>query len=310
MSQQITDTILMVRPANFGFNPQTAESNTFQNNSTDLSPEQIQILATQEFDQFVQRLQQEDIRVIVVQDSTTPKKYDAIFPNNWITTHEDGIIITYPMTAPMRRLERREEIITALSDEFKTTQRLRLERYENEGKMLEGTGSMILDRSNKIVYACQSDRTDEQVLEEFCATLGYKKVFFHAVDANDHPIYHTNVMMALGETFAIICLEAVKDGQEWANLHKTLTETGKEIIEISFEQMASFAGNMLQVKNKWGDTYLVMSEQAYRVLKEKQIERIKAHTLPLYSPLYIIEQFGGGSARCMMAEIFLPKNEG
>lgn len=307
MKQQITDTILMVRPANFGFNPQTAKSNAFQEVETDLKDSEIQLLAAQEFDQFVQRLRQEGIHIIVVQDSDVPKKYDAIFPNNWITTHQDGTIITYPAFAPMRRMERREEIINGLGEDFQFLKRIHLEQYEDKGQILEGTGSMILDRPNQIAYACKSDRTDEALFNHFCEHMGYRPVFFNATDENDHPIYHTNVMMGIGTSFVVICLESIKDGKEWAMVHKALTESGKEIIEISFEQMNSFAGNVLQVKNKWGDTYLVMSEQAYRSLTSQQKEQIEKHTQILFSPIYTIEKFGGGSARCMLAEIFLQR---
>ncbi len=307
MEQQITDTIMMVRPAHFGFNPQTAESNAFQEADTDLKGVEIQLLALQEFDQFVQRLQQEGIHVIVVQDTALPKKYDAVFPNNWISTHADGKITTYPMLAPMRRLERREEIIEGLREAFVFTERIHFEQYEDSGQILEGTGSLILDRPNKIAYACKSDRTDEILFYAFCKRFGYQPIFFDAVDESEHPIYHTNVMMSIGKTFAIACLDSIKDKKEWAKVHKALTDTSKEIIEISLAQMNAFAGNMLQVQNKWGDTYLVMSEQAYQSLSDIQKARIRTHTEPLYSPIYTIEKFGGGSTRCMMAEIFLEK---
>ncbi|MEL6943936.1 MAG: arginine deiminase-related protein, partial [Bacteroidota bacterium] len=296
--------IMMVRPAKFGFNPQTATNNAFQDESTDLSPEEIQTLALQEFDGFVQILRNAKIRVIVVQDTETPTKYDAIFPNNWISTHQDGTLITYPMFAPMRRLERREDIIGGISEEFSVENRIRLESYEAQEIFLEGTGSMILDRPNKLVYACRSLRTEEKVLDDFCKKMGYEKVLFTSTDENGLEIYHTNVMMALGENFVVICMESVKDGKEWANLHKKFKETGKAVIEISVDQMAAFAGNMLQVKNTDGDTFLVMSEQAYRSLEEEQIKQIEQHTYLLHAPLYTIEKFGGGSARCMMAEIF------
>lgn len=303
---QITDTLLMVRPSHFGFNPQTAENNAFQENDTSLSPEEIQILAMQEFDQFVEVLRNAGIRVIVVQDTDQPIKYDAIFPNNWISTHEDGTIITYPMFAPMRRLERNHSIVTALEQEFGFNKFLPLERLEAENLFLEGTGSLILDRPNRIAYACSSPRTDTIALDEFCKHTGFTKILFHARDSADKEIYHTNVMMALGETFVVVCLDSVKNGQEWAMLRKCFDETQKDVIEISMEQMMAFAGNMLQVKNKEGETYLVMSEQAYRSLQLIQIQAIEKHTSILYSPIYTIEKFGGGSARCMMAEIFSP----
>lgn len=302
--RQITDTILMVRPASFGFNPQTAANNAFQEETTDLKPSEIQTLALQEFDSFVATLRNAKIRVIVIQDTDSPTKFDAIFPNNWISTHKNGALITYPMFAPMRRLERREDIIGGLLDEFLIKERIRLEQHEANEIYLEGTGSMILDRPHQLVYACRSVRTDEKVLDDFCEQMGYEKVLFTSTDKTGLEIYHTNVMMALGEDFVVICLDSIKDGKEWANLHRKFEETKKAIIEISMEQMSSFAGNMLQVRNTDGDTFLVMSEQAYRSLTKEQIQQIEQYTNILYSPLYTIEKFGGGSARCMMAEIF------
>ncbi|MEM1324870.1 MAG: arginine deiminase-related protein [Bacteroidota bacterium] len=305
--KQITDTIMMVRPAHFGYNPQTAASNAFQDGETDLNQSEIEILARQEFDQFVQLLRQANIRVIVIQDEEQVTKYDAVFVNNWFSSHLDGTVITYPMFATMRRLERREEIFNMLATEFDYKTRLRLEVHEDYDAFLESTGSVILDRPNRLAYACRSIRTNEAVMDVFCQKMGYEKILFTATDENDLDIYHTNVMMALGENFVVICLEVVRDSQEWAMLHRRFEETNKTIIEITYEQMAAFAGNMLQVRSASGDTYLVMSEQAYRSLTVQQIEQIEQFTNILYSPLYIIEQFGGGSARCMMAEIFLPK---
>ncbi len=307
MEQQITDTVLMVRPANFGFNPVTAESNAFQDAATDLSAKEIQILAVQEFDQFVAKLREANIEVIVVEDSTEPVTYDAVFPNNWFTTHADETLVLYPMCAPMRRLERREDIISLLAKDYKLSTKQDLAPHEEAERFLEGTGSLILDRPNKLAYACRSVRTNDAVLDDFCVKTGYQKVLFDASDADGQAIYHTNVMMALGETFVVICMDSVKDSAEYVHLQQHFGRTNKALIEISLEQMASFAGNMLQVRNREGDTFLVMSEQAYKSLTKEQITQIEEHTNILYSPIYIIEQFGGGSARCMMAEIFLPK---
>ncbi|MEM9887149.1 MAG: arginine deiminase-related protein [Bacteroidota bacterium] len=302
--RQITDTVLMVRPAHFGFNPQTAENNAFQSAETQLSAAEIQILAVQEFDQFVQKLREAKIRAIVVQDSEQPIKYDAVFPNNWFSTHENGMIITYPVFAPMRRLERREEILTAIADEFQHHRRIHLEERERKQLFLEGTGSLILDRPNHIAYACRSVRTSEQVIDYFCEHMNYEKVLFTATDAAGQDIYHTNVMMALGEDFVVICMESVENEEDRRILEQKFAASQKEIIEISLEQVSAFAGNMLQVRNREGDTFLVMSEQAYRSLDDVQKAQIARYTNILYSPLYTIEQFGGGSARCMMAEIF------
>ncbi len=306
-TQQTTDTLLMVRPAQFGFNEETAGNNAFQVNDPTLSQEEIQERAKNEFDAFVGKLRAAGVEVIVVEDNSDPFTPDAVFPNNWVTFHEDGAVITYPMFAPKRRLERREDVIEALSRDFYIDDRLKLEWHEGQNRFLEGTGSMILDRPNQLVYACLSERTHEDLLEEFCTFTGYEKVVFHAIDAKGQPIYHTNVMMALGETFAVIALDTIADPKEKAKVLAHLHHTNKEVIEISVEQMNAFAGNMLQVHNKAGQTILVMSEQAYRSLTAVQVARIQAHTGILYSAIPTIETYGGGSARCMMAEVFLPK---
>ncbi len=307
MRQQITDTVLMVRPANFGFNPVTAASNAFQDSKTELSAAEIQALALQEFDEFVAKLRAANIEVIAVADTVKPVKYDAIFPNNWFSTHSDGTIVLYPMYAPMRRLERRTDILALLSKDYILKQQQNLETHELEARFLEGTGSLILDRPNKLVYACRSIRTNEQVLDEFCAKMDYQKVLFDASDADGQAIYHTNVMMAVAEQFVVICMDSVKNKEEHQALKVHFARTNKAILELSLEQMASFAGNMLQVKNKEGATFLVMSEQAYKSLSNAQIAAIETHTNILHSPIYTIEQFGGGSARCMLAEIFLSR---
>lgn len=307
MRQQITDTVLMVRPANFGFNPVTAASNAFQNSETDLSAAEIQTLALQEFDQFAAKLRAANIEVIAVADTLTPVKYDSIFPNNWFSTHSDGTLVLYPMYAPMRRLERREDIVAILSHHYTLNQRQELDKHELDERFLEGTGSLILDRPNKLAYACRSIRTNEQAFDEFCAKMDYEKVLFDATDADGQAIYHTNVMMAIGESFVVICMDSVKNKVEHERLKAHFARTNKVIIEISQEQMGSFAGNMLQVKNKEDVTFLVMSEQAYKSLTTIQIAEIETHTNILYSPIPTIEKFGGGGTRCMLAEIFLPR---
>lgn len=308
MSNQITDTILMVRPARFGFNEETAANNAFQTNDRSRSQSEIEQAAQAEFDGFVERLRACGVRVIVAQDSPQPAKPDAIFPNNWVSFHHDGHIITYPMFSPLRRLERREEIIDqVLTSGFTSGRRTHLEAAEAENRFLEGTGSMILDHDHRLVYACLSRRTDEGLLHDYARLIGYQPVAFHSTDAQGQDVYHTNVMMALGETFAVICLESVKDDSERTLLESRLKDTGKTIIAISMDQMNSFAGNMLQVKNAAGEAFLVMSEQAFKSLTPAQVAVIEAHTSILYAPLYTIEQYGGGSARCMLAEVFLPK---
>ncbi len=297
----------MVRPAHFGFNEETAESNSFQQRETMLSVPEIRERAKKEFNNFVRTLRRHAIHVTVANDSKTPVKTDAVFPNNWITLHDDGTMVFYPMNAPSRRAERNPKIISLIEKNFEVKHQLHLEHYEETGKFLEGTGSMILDRENKIAYACISPRTDINLLDEFCEVMHFKRVAFTGVDENGKDIYHTNVMMALGETFVVICLNAVVKKEEHLMLAKQFETSGKEIIEISFKQMNSFAGNMLQVRNDLGETFLVMSTQAYKSLNKTQIAHIQRHTQIIHADISTIEKFGGGSARCMMAEIFLKK---
>ncbi len=307
-TQQITDTILMVRPAHFGFNEETAASNAFQRTDTALTSEAVQQRAMAEFDAMVAGLRAVGVEVIVIEDRPEQYTPDAVFPNNWVTFHEDGSVITYPMYSIKRRLERREDIIETLAKQYRIEDRLKMEWHERENRFLEGTGSMILDRPNHIVYACLSERTDEDLLEEFCLFSGYEKVVFRALDGQGKPIYHTNVMMALGETFAIVALDTLPIPAERAKLLAFLHHTQKTVIEISIAQMMSFSGNMLQVRNKAGNTFLVMSHQAYSSLSRDQLAQIEAHTQILTANIPTIEMYGGGSVRCMMAEVFLQKN--
>lgn len=303
-TRQTTDTLLMVRPAHFGFNEETAASNAFQVNDTSLNANEIQAKALAEFDGLVDKLRAVGIEVMVVEDSTDPYTPDSIFPNNWVTFHEDGTVITYPMFAQKRRLERRDDIIEMVNQKFGVTQRYEMEAYEADDMFLEGTGSMILDRVNKIVYACLSPRTDITVLDEFCEIRGYEPVTFLAVDQNGLEIYHTNVMMALGKTFVIIALDTVLNEEEKDKLLEKFAETDKEVILISFQQVLHFAGNMLQITNPEGVSYLVMSEQARQSLTSGQVAQIEKHTHILSSAIPTIEKYGGGSVRCMMAEVF------
>lgn len=295
----------MVRPANFGYNAETAVNNTFQSSDQGIDPVEIAKKATEEFDNLVRKLRDQDIEVLICEDSEIPKKSDAVFPNNWISTHQDGVVITYPMFSEIRREERREDIIDHIETQFKIRKRYSFEYYESEDKYLEGTGSMILDRVNKIVYANLSSRTDPQVLEKFAILSEYKKVVFNAV-ASGEAIYHTNVMMALGTTFVVLCTECITDDTERKELLASLKNTDKEVITITLDQMNSFAGNMLQLGNRDGDHYLVMSEQAFKSLEPEQVKDIQRHTEILYAPVETIEKYGGGSVRCMIAENFLP----
>ena len=307
MAQQTTSNILMVRPSNFGFNEETAANNSFQSKEVSLTNEEVKIKAIEEFDNFVAKMRGEGINIEVVEDTDDPIKTDAVFPNNWVTFHKNGNVITYPMFSVARRSERREDILEKLKENFEITEIVRLEKFESDNRFLEGTGSMILDRANKIAYACTSPRTEEGLLDVFCELNDYQKAAFQSVDANDEDIYHTNVMMALGEDFVVICMETIKDQYQKEMLLNHFKNTNKAVIHISFEQILSFAGNMLQVRNETGETYLVMSQQAFESLTEEQIKKIKMRTNILYSPIKTIETLGGGSARCMMAEVFLPK---
>jgi hypothetical protein len=307
MRKQTTPHILMVRPAHFAFNEETAANNAFQSRDKNLSAEAMRQRAVQEFDGFVARLRDAGVNVIVAKDSSSPVKPDAVFPNNWVTFHQEGFVVTYPMFAPTRRRERRAKIINdVLRLGFRSERRVNLEYNEKRARFLEGTGSIIFDHQHRLAYACLSPRTDAELLEDLCQQIGYQKVVFQSVDANGQDVYHTNVMMALGETFVVICLDSVRDAAERQMLEQKFKDTGKEIVDISLAQMNSFAGNMLQVRNTAGQTILVMSSQVYRALRPEQIERLASHTRLLDAPIDTIETYGGGSARCMMAEVFLP----
>jgi len=309
MNVQTTDTVLMVRPAHFGFNQETADSNAFQLNDPRMDADQIQRAAIAEFDRFSKGLGDLGVRVVVASDTALPIKPDAVFPNNWVSFQPGGVLITFPMFSPLRRLERREEVIEAVSSVFKVKHRIHLEQWEAAGQFLEGTGSLILDHIHKLAYACISPRTDAELMTAYGEITGYRPVVFRAEDSGGKAIYHTNVMMALGETFVVICLDAVPDVKERQMLEVLFHETQKEIIGISLSQMEAFAGNMLQVRNTAGTTFMVMSEQAFKSLHGGQVEAIERHTRIFNTPLYTIERYGGGSARCMMAEVFYQEPE-
>lgn len=309
MRRQTTDHVLMVRPAHFAFNEETAANNAFQSRDGRLDPEQMRQQAMQEFDGFVEQLRAAGVQVTVAKDSATPIKPDAVFPNNWVTFHQEGLVITYPMFAPTRRRERRRQIIDqVLKEGFHADRRLNFEFNEKRDRFLEGTGSIIFDHAHRLAYACLSPRTDEQLLTDLCQEIGYQPVVFHSTDANGQAVYHTNVMMALGETFVVICLESVRDQSEREMLERQFIAAGKEIVAISLAQMNAFAGNMLQVRTTAGKTLLVMSTTAYQALTPEQITTLEQHTQLLHVPITTIETYGGGSARCMMAEVFLPEN--
>ncbi len=293
--------LLMIRPVQFGYNPQTAINNHFQRNTAD----SIQAEALKEFDGLVSLLQKNKIAVWVLNDTLYPQTPDSIFPNNWISFHDDNSMVLYPMFAENRRLERKSTILEPLKKKFRINTIHDLTVYERENRFLEGTGSMVLDRKNKIAYACLSPRTDQSLFELFCRLKGFQPVSFTAHDLHGNPVYHTNVMMCVAQSTAIICLEAISDPNERNSVRDTILSSGKEILTISLSQLNAFAGNMLEVMNEEGEKFMVMSSQAYRSLDEAQLKLIEKNDRMLHAPLAHIETAGGGSARCMMAEIFL-----
>ncbi len=300
---QTTSHILMIRPVDFKFNEQTAGDNKFQVAS---EQEGVQQKALAEFDGFVNILRENGVNVTVANDTLDPATPDSIFPNNWVSFHEDGSVFLYPMHSPNRRQERRKDIIDGLNLRFEVSHLSDLSFFEQQHLFLEGTGSMVLDRTHKIAYACLSIRTDKEVLENFAMLSGYKVVAFQAVDEKNFPIYHTNVMMCIGEKFAVVCLDSIKYTEDKIAVLESFKATKKTVIDISFDQMNHFAGNMLEVQNKDGESLLVMSEQALKALHGTQITSLSTFSKIVTAPLYTIEQNGGGSARCMLAEIHLP----
>lgn len=301
---QSTSNLLMIRPVSFGYNEQTASSNTFQSQSADQQLVQVKALA--EFDGLVKVLRDNGVSVTVIEDTLEPHTPDSIFPNNWVSFHDNGDVFTYAMQAENRRLERREDIITELEDNFEVKHVIDLSRFEHQGQFLEGTGSMVLDRDNKIAYACLSPRTSQEVLDTFCKQTEYKSVTFHAFDQNDFAIYHTNVMMCVGSNFSVACLDSITDNAEKEEFINSLKSTGKQIIDISFDQMTHFAGNMLEVKNHAGETLIVMSKSAFDALNFQQKAVLSSFGKLIYADISTIETNGGGSARCMIAEVHLP----
>lgn len=298
---QTTNTVFMVLPVNFSYNEETAKNNEFQikDESSD-----TQKLALQESNAFIKELKDNKVNVISVKDTLNPHTPDSVFPNNWFSTHEDGTLVLYPMFALNRRQERKPEFINAIKENFKTKRIIDLIHYEDKNLFLEGTGSMVIDRINKIIYAAKSPRTSELVLDDLCNKLGYKKIMFDSYSKNNMPIYHTNVMMSIGIDFAIVCLESIKDKQEQNEVVSSLKNTNKTIVEITYEQLEKFAGNMLEIKNTDNERILVMSDTAYKSLNQEQITFLKSKCKIIAPKIPCIEKNGGGSARCMMAEIF------
>ncbi|MEN8835154.1 MAG: arginine deiminase-related protein [Polaribacter sp.] len=308
--QQTTNSILMVRPVNFRMNEQTAVNNYYQE-ALHIKNTEINKKAQLEFDNYVAKLRRFGIQVITIEDSLENDTPDSIFPNNWISFHENGTVAIYPMFAENRRLERREDILLKVEEKgFVIHDIIDYTVAEEQHVFLEGTGSMILDRKNRKAYCALSPRANEELFIEFCEDLEYTPVIFNAyqtVNGKREAIYHTNVMMCVAETFAIVCLSCIDDKKERKQVLKSLKEDKKQVIEISEEQVANFAGNMLQVRGLQDTRFLIMSQSAFEVLRKDQVQKIENHCEIISSPLTTIETCGGGSARCMMAEIFLPK---
>ena len=308
--EQITNTVLMVRPVAFRMNEETAVNNFFQE-KLQLKNEEINKKAQEEFDSFVKNLESVGVNVVVVNDKKELDTPDSIFPNNWVSFHQDGTAVVYPMFAENRRRERRMDFFEELESRgFKINEVLDYTKAEEEDVFLEGTGSMILDRENQKAYCALSPRADEDLLIEFCEDMEFTPVIFSAyqdVEGKRKLIYHTNVMMCVADEFAVICLDCIDDKKERNNIKRHLKEDGKEIIEITEAQIHEFAGNMLQLKGANDKKYLVMSTTAHKSLTREQIRRIEKHCEILSADINTIETCGGGSARCMMAEVFLPK---
>lgn len=299
---QTTDTVLMVRPARFGFNEETAGNNYFQKKE---EGEHVAIKALNEFDNYVQLLRANGVRVIIIQDTPEPYTPDSIFPNNWFSTHCTGELVFYPMLAENRQLERKHQAVNMLSLMPGVKKTINLTDWEKRGKFLEGTGSMILDRVHRVLFACRSPRTDEEVLAKFCQELNYEYILFDSVDSHGRPIYHTNVMMCIASRYVVICMDSIPDAVDRRVLRACFRSSGREIIEITQEQVDHFAGNMLAVHNENGESILLMSRAAYQSLRSDQLQKLETYSKILAPDLTTIEQNGGGSARCMVAELFL-----
>lgn len=304
---QLASAVLMIRPVRFESNPFTAESNRFQGRVV-TSPEEQQRAAEAEFDRLTTALETGGITVAQIDDTEEPHTPDAIFPNNWVSFHADGTVVLYPMEAPNRRTERRRDIIDTLVNEygFKVREVVDLSHHEENGHYLEGTGSLVLDRTNRIAYACLSSRTHLDALGDFAQRLDYEVITFDAVDRNGAPIYHTNVLMNVGEKLAVICDEAIPNRDQREAVICSLEQTGHEVLKLTFDQLHSFAGNLLELRAPSGQRVIAMSEQARKSLSNSQLERISEYAKIISSPIDNIESSAGGSVRCMLAEIHLP----
>ena len=307
---QLASTVLMVRPVAFQSNPLAAESNAFMNPQK-VSADEEQARAAAEFDGVVAALREAGVQVVVVDDTQEPHTPDAIFPNNWMSTHVSGCVVLYPMQVPNRRGERRMDIIDDLATKhgFRVSDVIDLSPREEGGEYLEGTGSLVLDRTNRIAYACLSERTHIDVLGEFAQRMGYEVIAFEGVDQSGEPIYHTNVMMNVGDSIAVICDESIHRDEQRNAVLQSLEQTGHEIVRITYEQMVSMAGNMLEVRSVDGEPLMAMSQRARDAITEEQVSAIEAHARIVSAPIDHIEDSAGGSVRCMLAEIHLPMQD-
>lgn len=298
-------TVLMVRPGAFGFNADTAASNAFQNPLG--ADDNVAKAARSEFDRVTDLLASREINVLVVEDTPSPAKPDAVFPNNWFSTHADGTVVLYPMLAPNRRIERRADVVAMLQASYQVKDVFDLSAAEHDNQYLEGTGSVVFDHVHRIAYACRSPRTNEALLKQLCDHLKYSAMLFDAVDEQWQPIYHTNVMMWVGNGVAGLCLESIASEADQDLVISLLHKHQKKIVALSYAQMRAFAGNMFEVMSTQGDPYLLMSRQAYESLVPGQLHELSKHAEPLVVDIPTIERFGGGSIRCMVAGIYLPK---
>jgi hypothetical protein len=305
LDAQSSNVVLMVRPANFGFNEEAATTNAFMQAAKTLSNDEVKVKAREEFDGLVVAMRDQGVEVIVVEDTADPVKPDAVFPNNWFSTHPNGVFVTYPMQPESRRIERLNPVKEVLAEAYTMERTIALEHAEEENQFLEGTGSLVLDRMKKVAYACRSERTHEGLAERWAELTGYKLVFFDATDRDGKPVYHTNVIMAMGTHHAVICLQSIVE-EEREMVRHALADSGRQIIDLSFDQILHFAGNMLEVIDGEGTPRWVMSTQAHVALSDTQREILEEKGPIIHAPIQVIEQLGGGSARCMIAEVFLP----
>jgi hypothetical protein len=306
--QQQPVSLFMVRPVSFGFNDETAKSNSFSEKRIQ-QPKEVSNLALHEFDKMVDILQSHSIDVIVVEDTPEPIKPDAVFPNNWISFHHDGTIVLYPMLAPNRRVERRTDVVEMIKHSFVVSRVVDLSSYEEKDQYLEGTGSIVFDHTTRTAYACSSPRSDEKLFMEVCNTLHYKPIWFKAIDEKNVPVYHTNVVLSIGGDFAMVCLDAIRDESDQDKILDALEVSRKKVIAISYEQMKHFAGNLLEVSSREGDHYIILSQTAFQALLPGQIDALSRGAELLVIDIPTIEKFGGGSVRCMVSGIHLPKKK-